>query len=67
MSAPPPRRPRRIDVLALVVGLMAIVYGVGVLFSRMVHPMDPAVLSIAAPATLVIVGLIGLFAGASRY
>ena len=65
-SPTPPRRRRRVDVLALVVGLMAVAYGSLVLFSRMVHPLDPATLSIAAPATLVVVGLIGLIAGASR-
>lgn len=64
----PPRDPRRrrTDVLALVVGLMAVVYGCAVLWTRMVHPLDPDLLSVAAPATLVVVGLIGLLAGGSR-
>lgn len=62
-----PRRPRRrTDVLALVIGLMAVMYGAGLLFSLMVHPIDPSLLSVAAPASLVLVGLIGLLAGGSR-
>lgn len=62
-----PRGPRRrTDVLALVVGLMALMYGGGLLFSRMVHPIDPALLSVVAPASLVLVGLIGLLAGGNR-
>ena len=65
-TPPPVPRRRRTDVLALVVGLMAIMYGAAVLFSRMVHPIDPALLSIAAPASLVVVGLIGLLAGGNR-
>ena len=60
-----PRR-RRTDVLARVVGLMAGMYGGAVLFSQMVPPIDPALLSIAAPASLVVVGLIGLLAGGNR-
>ncbi|SDB89372.1 hypothetical protein GA0111570_106229 [Raineyella antarctica] len=62
-TPPPGRRRRRTDVLSLVLGLMAVMYGGAILFSRMVHPIDPGLLSVAAPASLVIVGLIGLIAG----
>lgn len=62
----PPRRRRRIDVLSLVLGLMAIIYGSAFLWTRMVHPFDRDLISIAAPASLVIIGVIGLLASGSR-
>ncbi len=60
------QRRRRTDVLSLVIGLMAIIYGSVLLFSQLVHPIDPELLGIAIPASLVVIGLIGLLAGGNR-
>ncbi|WOQ17929.1 hypothetical protein [Raineyella sp. W15-4] len=62
-----PRRPRRrADVLSLVLGLLAIIYGGAMLWTRMVHPFDRDLIGIAAPACLVIIGVIGLLASGNR-
>ncbi|WOP18767.1 hypothetical protein [Raineyella sp. LH-20] len=62
----PPRRPRRADVLSLVLGLLAIIYGAAILWSGMVGPIDRDLVSIALPAALVVIGVIGLVAGGNR-
>ncbi|QGF22540.1 hypothetical protein [Raineyella fluvialis] len=63
---PPRRSRRRTDVLSLVLGLLAIIYGAAILWTRMVHPFDRELISIAAPAALVVIGVIGLLAGGNR-
>ncbi len=59
-------RRRGVDVLALVVGLLAVAYASSLLLVMLRGPIDPSLIGVVAPASLVIIGLIGLMAGSGK-
>ena len=59
MSSPQPVR-RRLDVVALVLGLLMVVVAAAALWLTFVGPLDWGLLSTAAPLVLVAVGALGL-------
>ena len=54
------------DVLALVVGLLAVAYASSLILVMLRGPIDPSLIGVVAPASLVVIGLIGLLAGSGK-
>lgn len=60
MSQPTPTRSRHRDAVALIAGVLMILLAAGVLWMAFGGPLDPIVLKLAAPFSLVLIGILGL-------
>ncbi|WP_026928302.1 hypothetical protein [Granulicoccus phenolivorans] len=58
MSGTP--RPTRTDPVALIAGILMLLLASGVLWMAFGGPLDPIVLKLAAPFSLVLIGILGL-------
>ena len=54
------RPSRRVDVLALIVGLVAMGVATGILVNELAGPLNRQLVSIGAPVGLVVLGVLGL-------